>query len=198
MINNKTCEISFDLDFPIEIASGSGDEESVSQILFRKPNRQSGPLFQNLVSSFNRAINKSMMEMKALASVEEIEDAQQKALAKQEKIDDVPILKSILDVTLEEILKEAVELTALVTGSDFNFEKGYKLFFKMLLSVDKRYTMCELGGKKLTDAMLDRIDYQDHLKMMVVYISFFGKPAKSGTTTDSDKQLESPMPAREV
>ena len=71
MINNKACEISFELDYPIEIAS-EGDLDNVSTILFRKPNRQTGPIFQNLASMFNRAMTKNMMEMKSLASEEDI------------------------------------------------------------------------------------------------------------------------------
>lgn len=199
MINNKTCEITFELDFPIIITvMGSGTQEEASSITFKKPNRQTGPIFQNLAAMFNRAMQKQMMEMKALASEEDIEEAQQINKAKQDKVEDEPVLKSILDVTLEEVMEEVESMTGMVTGTDFDFAKGFKLFEKMLLSSDKRNVICELGGRKLTDGMLDQIHYQDHLKMMLVYICFFGKPVKSGTTKDSDKQPESPTPATEV
>ena len=62
MINNKACEISIDLDYPIQIASGSGEVVDAKEVLFRKPNRQTGPIFQNLVAMFNRAMNKQMMD----------------------------------------------------------------------------------------------------------------------------------------
>lgn len=198
MINNKTCEITFELDFPILIASGSGDQEEVSSITFKKPNRQTGPMFQNLVSMFNRSMQKQMMEMKSMASEEEIEEAQQINKAKQEKTEGDSLLKSILDITIEEVMKEVDAMSEMVTGTDFDFEKGFKIFEKMLLSSDKRNVICELGGKKLTDGMLDQIHYQDHLKMLLVYICFFGKPVKSGTTKDSDKQSDSDTPVTEV
>lgn len=198
MINNTTCEISFDLDFPITIASGSGDVEPAKSITFRKPNRQTGPIFQNLASMFNRAMQKSMMEMKSMASEDEIQEAEQINKAKQEKAEGDSVLKSITEITIEEVMEEVGGMTAMVTGTDFDFEKGFKLFYKMLLSSDKRHVICELDGRKLTDGMLDQIHYQDHLKMLLVYICFFGKPVKSGTMNDSDKQQESPSPVTEV
>ena len=197
MINNKTCEISFELDFPIQIAR-EGSLEDTTSVLFRKPNRQTGPLFQNLASMFNRAMTKNMMEMKSLASEEDIEKAESLAKAKQAEADATPIMKSILDVTYEDVIEEVEGMTAMASSMDFDFEKGFKLFEKMLLSSDKRHVICEIGGQKLTDGMLDKLNYQDYLKMLLVYLAFFGKPVRSGTTNASDKPLESVSPATEV
>jgi len=198
VINHKACEISFDLDHPIQIASGSGDVVDAKTVLFRKPNRQTGPLFQNLVSMFNRAMTKQMLEMKSMASEKELEDAQKLVKSKQEKAEQSTALQSILDVTFEEVMEEVEGMTMMATSIEFDFEKGYRLFDKILLSADRGHIICELGGKKLTDGMLDKIDYQDMLKMLLVYIAFFGKPVKAGTTKDSDKQPESALQATEV
>lgn len=198
MINHKACEISFDLDCPIQIASGSGDLVDAKSITFRKPNRQTGPIFQNLLSMFNVAMTKQMSEMKSIASEEEVEKAQQLVREKQAKAEAESAMQSILNVTFEEVMEEVDGMIMMATSMEFDFEKGYRLFDKIILSSDRGHVICELGGKKLTDGMLDKVDYQDMLRMLMVYISFFGKPVRAGTTNDSDKQPESVSPATEV
>lgn len=198
MINNKACEISFDLNYSIQIASGSGGVVEVKSILFRKPNRNTAPLFQNLVSMFNRAMQKSMMEMKSIASEEEIDQAKKLNRDKEAKAEAKTAMESILEVTIEEIMEEVQGMTAMASSMDFDFEKGFRIFDKLILNHDRGHVICELGGKQLTDAMLDKMDYQDSMKMLLVYLAFFGKPAKSGTMSDSDKPQDSVSPATEV
>lgn len=189
-IDIKSCEITFDLDTPVEVSREGGLVQAVS-VTFRKPNRKSGPVFQNLVSMYNRAVTEQMSLLADIAPPEELEKAKAEALAKKNDKEDADGIKSLQNIKSADIEEEVEGMLVLSAAMNFDFEKGQKLFDKILLSGDKRYAICSIGGQPLRDAHLDDIDYQDQVKMMLIYISFFGKPAKSGTTKDSKSQQES-------
>lgn len=189
-IDIKSCEITFDLDTPVEV-SREGGFIPAQAITFRKPNRKSGPMFQNLVSMYNRAVTGQMAMLADVAPPEELEKAKANAEAKKNEKEETDGIKSLQNITSADIEEEVEGMLVMSSAMDFDFEKGQKLFDKILLSGDKRYAVCSLAGKPITDTNLDHIDYQDQIKMMMVYISFFGKPAKSGTTKDSELPPES-------
>lgn len=187
MINIKACEIEFELDTPVEI-SREGDTREVTNVLFKQPNRRVAPLYEELVSSFNVALMKGSALFKDMATDEQLAEAKRNSESDAGGEAPSPI-KSLRDITFEEIMDEVDGLITATSTMEFDYDKAYKLFDKILLGGDKRSNVCKIGGKDITDGLLDRISFRDYKKMLVVYIVFFGKPVKSGTI----KELEQPQ-----
>jgi hypothetical protein len=147
---------------------------------------------------FNVAMIQSQNLLKDMATEEQIEEARiiNEKRAEESNMDSP--LKSLQNITFEEIMDEVDGLLAMMATASFDFKKGYALFDKMLLGGDKRSYICYVGDKPVTDGILDRIDYRDYKKMLVVYIVFFGKPVKSGTTKDSAQLQDSAMQVKEL
>lgn len=190
-INHEACEITFDLDTPIEVHKDKEGQVTETKVLFKKPNRKTGPIFQNLASMYSRAMMSQMAMLKNAASPEEIETATAEAKAKEEEQQKADALTTIRNVKAEDIEKEVEGMLVMTSGTDFDFEKASRLFDKIIYTTNQKFITCEIGGTALKDGVLDRIDYQDYNKMMMVYIAFFGKPVKAGTTSESETQPES-------
>jgi hypothetical protein len=196
-INIKACEIEFELDTSVNIAVGGGRADVVS-VLFKKPNMVKAPFFENLCSMFHRAMTKNILMMQELATDDQLEEAEAINNKKLEAEANIPAIKSLENITVEDIEEEVEGFLGMLTTMDFDYERGYKLLFKILISNDKRYTPCLIGGQKATEQILEQLDYQDAKRMLVTYISFFGKPAKSGTPKDSELHSGSDVQVTDV
>ena len=196
-ITTKACEISFELDHPIEVRREGGLQD-VSMITFQQPTRKTAPLFQNLAGMFTRALTQYIDSVSAVDE-ETINEAREEL--NQEMIEEGN--KSLSGEAPNEIKEETIEnevenLLMIMTSLDFDFEKGFKLFDRIILSGGTRSKACSVGGVPLTDTILDRVNYRDYYKMLAVYLTFFGKPAKSDSQNDSSRQQDCAMPVTEV
>lgn len=196
-ITSKACEISFELDHSVEVRGEDGLMEA-NLITFQQPTRKTAPLFQNLVSMFTRSFTESLNKMSGI-SPEALEQAQELVNEENIRIQNEALNDGAPKDIQEETIEEEVENTlALMTTLDFDFEKGFALFDRIILSGGVRSKTCSIGGVPLTEAILDRVNYRDYYKMLAVYLSFFGKPAKSDTPNDSSRPSESATPVVEV
>lgn len=192
MIDIKACTIEIGLDFPVEV-SREGGFSPVDKIKLKMPNRRVQAMFESLCAMSNRSMVMNSAAMEKLSDPEEVAAAKatveaenNKKLAEQNKI---PAIKSMENITFEEVMEETDQISSLLGISEFDFEKAYKLFDRMLLNNgDVRTTICLIDDKPITDVHLDKMSPGDYKKILVAYICFFGKPAKSGTTKDSSEQ----------
>jgi hypothetical protein len=197
VINNQACEVSLELEQPIEIRGEGGQPILAKTVHFKKPTRTSGPIFQRIASMITRAMMGSMALVESVTSKEEIAKAKERAERLNQTKSKEGVITSLENITEEELDSEVEGMIAMFSTLDVDFEKLQQLFDRMLLS-GSRSTICTIGGMPLTDGMLDKLDYQDYLKMMAVYVSFFGKPAKSGTKKESEMPSESALSVTEL
>ena len=200
MINIQACEITFELDTPVTI-SRNGDVTEVSEVTFYKRSPRVFGLYKSLQGLWNKASTRYFSEMKDIMDEEEIEKAKAEAVRKQEEATNEGIkgaIKSLDSITFEDIMEEVDGMMALFDQMEIDAEKMRTIFNKILLSSDKRWTSCAIGGKPISDGIIDKIDYFDYFKMIMVYIAFFAKPVKSGQKKQSDQPSVLAMPAKEL
>jgi len=181
MINCEACEVSFDINNSIEVRGEGGSIIEVTEVLFKKPTRSSGPIFQKMVSMINRGMISSMAIMESVANKDEVAKAKKNAEGSLVEEQNKPLIQSIEEMTEESLLEEVEGIEMLFSTMDIDFEALDKLFSRMLFGGQVRSSIASIGGVPMTEAMLDKMDYSDYVKMIAVYFSFFGKPAKSGT-----------------
>lgn len=187
MIDVKKGEISFKLDHPIKIAKDGG-MEMVDDIEFTQPTRRQAASFEVLASLYSTALMKSAGLFKDLASEEDIQKATAKAEEKKGK--PVNAQGELEEITYEGVMEEVEGFLGMLANLEFDFEKAYKIFEKMIC-YDGRFCICKIGGIPFKESWLDQINYRDYKKMMAVYITFFGESVKSGTTKDSELPSDS-------
>lgn len=196
-INNEACEISFELETSIKISAG-GSLIDAKTIKFRQPNRKTGPFFWKLASMFNSAVQRTTT--KFFETMDDYDKGKAQSQAEESKKNtEVIAMDSLQNITVEKFEEELGFLNEMIIPTmEFDYEKSEKLFTKVLMGGKSISEICFLGGQGLTETHLDKIGYQDFKKMMVIYISFFAKPVKSGRKKDSEMQSESPISAMEV
>lgn len=196
-VNIEACEISFDLDQPIEIAREGNLVES-KRITFKQPSFRAMPIYQNLLKLYNRAIMASMEQIETMVGKIELEKVREKALEEQKKGKTISAKESLEKITNKSVTEEVEGTLEIMASIDLDWEKVTEFFKRMLFPNSGISEICSIGGIPFKLVHLEKVFYQDFIKLVVVYLVFFAKPVKTGTQKESELPSEYAGQAKEV